>query len=470
MSLRLAAAAFLVAAFCGISGAQLETRAFLPLFKNSAPYAIAVGDFNGDGRLDAAVVMAVDINNVAILLGNGDGTFQPPLYYVAGGGPTSIAVADLRHIGKLDLVVGDTQTDDVYVMLGNGDGTFQQAVPYPTLGRPFAAGIGDFNNDGKPDIWALTDDSSECGCIEVLLGNGDGTFQSPIGTREKLLSSAAATGDFDHDGNLDLAISQTFGGSQLAILLGNGDGTFRRGATYPTADSGTIAVGKFVTGSKDLDLALAEPEGGEIAIFLGNGNGTFRQGQIIPGDFPAGITLADLNGDGKTDLLVGSGFTSNYLTTYLGNGDGTFQAGVSYPLGNETASQASGDFNGDHKTDVVVTDYLGDAVITLLNTGVVTFSPTTPLSFAKQAAGTTSAPQTVTLTNTGQTALTIAAVAVKGQFAMTSTCGSTVAPGRSCAIDVTFSPQSKGAKSGTVSIHDNASSKPQVIALSGIGT
>lgn len=105
----------------------------------------------------------------------------------------------------------------------------------------------------------------------------------------------------------------------------------------------------------------------------------------------------------------------------------------------------------------------------LLNTGTVTFSPTTPLAFKKQTVGTTSAPQTVTLTNAGKTALKISSMKATGQFGMTSTCGSSVAAGANCAISVTFSPKSKGAKSGTVSINDSASSKPQVIELSGTG-
>ena len=109
-------------------------------------------------------------------------------------------------------------------------------------------------------------------------------------------------------------------------------------------------------------------------------------------------------------------------------------------------------------------------VIVLLNTGTVSFSPTTPLNFKKQAVGTTSSPQTVRLTNTGTTTLKISSMKATGQFAMTSTCGSSVAPGANCAISVTFSPQSKGAKSGTVTINDSASSKPMVIELSGTGT
>ena len=434
---------------------------------------MAVGDFNEDGMLDAAVITVYPTNNLAILIGNGDGTFKAPVYYTIGDlAPHSIAVGDLRHNGTLDLVVGESLTESIYVLLGHGDGTFDEPVSYPTLGRPFVAGVGDFNNDGKPDIWALTNEYRSCGCIEILPGNGDGTFGGPILTPTATSAFAAAAGDFNHDGNLDIVASETFGGSQIEILLGKGDGTFRHGKTYATASPPqSIAAGHFVTGNKNLDLALAEPEGSAIVIFLGQAGGTFKQGQIIPGSFPSCISIADFNGDGKPDLMTINGLTGNLVTTYLGNGDGTFQAGVSFPLGNEGIFPATGDFNGDHQTDVLVPDDLGNSVITLLNTGVVTFSPTTPLNFGKQAAGTTSASKSVKLTNTGSAALEISGITVKGQFNLNSTsCGSQVAPGANCSISVTFSPQSTGSKSGLISITDSASSKPQIVELSGKGT
>jgi predicted extracellular nuclease len=131
---------------------------------------------------------------------------------------------------------------------------------------------------------------------------------------------------------------------------------------------------------------------------------------------------------------------------------------------------AIADFNGDHMPDITVTDRNGNQQIVLLNTGVATFSPTTPLNFKKQKTDTTSAAQTVTLTNTGKTELKISSMKTTGQFGVTSTCGTSVPAAASCTISATFSPKSQGAKSGTVTINDSASSKPQVIELSGIGT
>jgi len=118
---------------------------------------------------------------------------------------------------------------------------------------------------------------------------------------------------------------------------------------------------------------------------------------------------------------------------------------------------AVGDFNRYGKTDFVLANYHSDNVIVSLNTGVVSFSPTTPLNFKNQTGGTTSAPLAVTLTNTGTTALKIGAMKASAQFGVTSTCGNSVAPGANCTASVTFSPTSTGLKSGTVSILDSAS-------------
>jgi len=148
--------------------------------------------------------------------------------------------------------------------------------------------------------------------------------------------------------------------------------------------------------------------------------------------------------------------------------NGTFRASAFYPA--EAGYLAAGDFNGDGKPDIVGVGGNPSYITILLNTGVVSFSPTTPLNFKKQRVGTTSAPQTVNLTNTGATALKIASMKASSEFGMTSTCGATLAAGAKCTISATFSPTQKGLQQGTLSIIDSASTKPQVIELSGTGT
>lgn len=177
----------------------------------------------------------------------------------------------------------------------------------------------------------------------------------------------------------------------------------------------------------------------------------------------------DFNGDGKPDLAVTQLSFPAGVNILLGNGDGTFQAPTFYLEGKEANFAAAGDLNGDHEIDLLVNDYTGDS-ITLLNTGVVKFSPNSAVNFPFQLVGTTSPAQTVTLTNTGAQALSIAAMKITSPFHQTNSCGKSVAPGANCKIEITFKPENTNPISGTLTISDSASSKPQVIEVSGTGT
>ena len=454
------------------AAAQFETRSSVPLFRADAPNSPAPGDFNRDGKLDFAVT-SVFGNAVAVVVGNGDGTFKAPVFYRAGENPQAVVTADVNHDGKLDLVVGNKLSGNVSVLLGSGDGTFQAAVNYDLpsgSGGATWVGVGDFNNDGNPDIVAITLYST-CGsgqgdCVVVFLGNGDGTFRTPpLNTSTNDSLSEFAIGDFDNDGTLDLAVTESSivsGGVQ--IFLGNGDGTFRMGVLVPYF--GWLHAAR-LTKSGNLDLVVSN---NALNVFIGNGDGTFQGPTSYP-PFTAWTAIADFNGDGIPDIAATEDNTGKQALLYVGDGDGTFQPAIPFGTAREPAFITAGDFNGDHKPDILFTAGKANAyaMVTMLNTGVVAFSPSTPLNFNKQTVGTTSAPQTVALTNTGKTALTISSMQASSQFAVTSTCGSSVATGANCSISVTFSPTSTGPKSGTATIHDSASSKPQVIQLYGTG-
>ncbi len=475
----LAAALICAAAPHPCSFAQFETRANFPI-KVFLPYSVVVGDFNRDGIPDLAEVSFDPSGSVEVLLGNGDGTFRQGASYAVGVGPTYASVASLRKNGTLDLVLNDGSSDNVWVMLGNGDGTFQPAVAYATTAKSYMAALGDFITGGNLDIIAsesVNSEGADCSCVEVLPGNGDGTFGAPITTPLPygLTAYVIVAGDFNGDGKLDVAAAgESFPNYDVAVLLGNGNGTFDADGRYLIFGApASIAAGYFTGSNKKLDLATVP----SLGVLLGNGDGTFRRAVEYNGTnaVPVWVIAQDLDGDGKVDLAVaedGDTLAPSGVSVYGGNGDGTFKPGVLYQAGTDVGGQfvAAGDFNGDGKPDLVVVDEIHGLITTLLNTGAVSFSPTTPLNFQKQSVGTTSVAQTVTLINNGTTELKIQSMKASTEFSMTSTCNSRVAPGAQCAISATFSPTKKGAVQGMISIIDNTSTKPQVIELLGTGT
>ncbi len=310
------------------------------------PLAIAVGDFNRDGKTN--LIVANNSPFITVLLGNGDGTFQTAGNYPVANSSLSVAVADFNGDGKPDVAVASLNIGTISILLGNGDGTFQPAVNYSVPGELELIAAADFNGDGIPDLVA-----SAYGAVTVLLGHGDGTFGAPK-TVSTVNAFAMAVGDFNGDGIADLAIS-VYTDQTLTILLGNGDGTFQAGATYNlSVHPRELLVADFNRDGKD-DLALASWGTYGLAVLIGNGDGSFQPalayGDPIENDAETSIAVGDFHGNGILDIAL-SNYTEFGVTIFPGNGDGTFSVGQSYAMNYSTSFPVVADFNGDGKADL----------------------------------------------------------------------------------------------------------------------
>jgi hypothetical protein len=240
--------------------------------KDFATPTLAVGltasDFNGDGKVDVAVALYGIDAKVAILLGNGDGTLQKAtdLYSTGSGSAYDISEGDLNQDGRIDLAVTVGDDASVAILLGNGDGTFNQGVLYRTSYYPQTVMVADLNHDGFLDLAVTTSLEAASSPISVLLGNGDGTFlphaDYPLPTR---YSTGIAIGDLDGDGNLDL-VASSFDRS-VVTFLGKGDGTFQIPGNFPSGQDSLagVAIGDF-DGDGMIDIATASYYGDKVVV------------------------------------------------------------------------------------------------------------------------------------------------------------------------------------------------------------
>jgi FG-GAP-like repeat/FG-GAP repeat len=330
----------------------------------SNPTSLVAGDFNGDGRTDLAVAN-YGSGDVSVLLGKGDGTFQSEVSYAAGSTPYSIVAGDFNGDGHTDLAVANQWSAGVSVLLGNGDGTFQTAVTSRVGSIPSALVARDFNGDGRTDLAVANNGSND---VSVLLGKGDGVFQtaatSTVTSAVGSHPTSIAIGDFNGDGHADLAIANygyfepngalVPGTGDVSVLLGKGDGVFQSGGTYEVGSNPFALVVTDFNGDGRADLAVANYRSNNVSVLLGNGDGSFKDPlEYAVGSTPYAIVAADFNGDGRDDLAVANQW-SRSVTVLLGHGDGSFQNPASYAAGSLPGALAVADFNGDGHLDLAV--------------------------------------------------------------------------------------------------------------------
>gem|GEM_PF-2137883 len=416
---------------------------------NNTAQAITSGDFRGIGKTDLAI--ANSNNSIDVLLGNGNGTFQTAVNYTFSSGfPVAIIAGDFNGDGKQDLAVLLGHTSMVAILTGNGDGTFTMGQQFSTGSNPVAVTAADVNKDGKLDLIVANFTDST---VSVLLGNGDGTFQTQHAYSTGVNPTAVAVGDFNGDGQLDLAVGNNNDGT-VSILLGASGGTFPTHVDYPTSPLPTWVVTGDFNGDGKLDLAVCTASG-KMSILLGAGDGTFGTSKnYVIGHNAQYAAVADMNADGKLDLATAN-LADNTVSLLTGVGDGTFRPQEVFPTNAGPAWLTTGDFNADGKLDYAVVDSSA-GMVSLLSQTPLFVSPTV-LNFPSTQGGFASSPLTVTLRNSGTTTVGISpnppvSGANPGDFSYTTTCGSTIAAGKTCTYTVTFTPQDMGSRSGQIII------------------
>ena len=368
--------------------------------------AVVVGDLNGDSNPDIVTPSGASSAALSVFLGNGNGTVQAPADYATGQYPQFIAMGDLNGDGKPDLAAVNGST--VSVLLGAGNGTFGSPVDYAAVGSVCLV-IADVNRDTKPDLVTTGYGSDGSLTLYVLLGHGDGSFNSPAGYpvmnhktpanqaagSRRLVRMPSAHGsasaidayfgnelalaaaDLNGDGALDLAIAPNAvqNESAVGVLLGNGDGTFQTHVSYTTLDYiSDIAIGD-VNGDGTPDILTANDYSATVTVLPGNGDGTFRSrvNYGVGGGGPLSLVIGDVSGDGKPDLLTsnlgGATPNSGSVSVLIANVDGTFQATRDYSVGREPFSVAIADLDGDGKLDVATANWDQNNVSILYGNG-----------------------------------------------------------------------------------------------------
>ncbi len=491
---------------------------FGPVFSSHSVVPVGsmlAADFDGDGKLDLAVLDGIG-NAVVFLNGVPKGNFiQQQVFRAWNGG---LVAADINGDGKLDLILAGYNSS---VRLGNGDGTFGNPLFFVNgdggAGSSGTPAVGDFDGDGKLDL-AVPLSGYQISVIGIFLGNGEGTFGTGQFIAGEGGASAVAAADFNGDGILDLVTNDG------VVFLGNGNGTFQRGAGSkssgfvstqsavksgkPQVQGSSLSLGDF-NGDGKLDVV----SGG--SLFLGNGDGTFSGIGLADDTLTA---MGDFNNDGKLDLvgkflylqgliylvpssldfgnekvgtksspqpatLTNAGKSALTITGVQITGTDpqdfsqTNNCGSSLPPGGQCIVKVvfQPQAEGARSASLTV-NYQGlGSPENVALTGVgqvatVTLGPS-QLKFPLQFVGTTSLlAQTATLTNAGNLPVNISQISTTAQFTQTNNCPSSLPVGGSCQIQVKFAPQQRGQITGTLSVTDDAQGSPQTVALSGSAT
>ncbi|MBA3913147.1 MAG: VCBS repeat-containing protein, partial [Acidobacteriales bacterium] len=486
------------------------------------------------GALSGTRLSIVVANNgtgtISVLLGNGDGTFTLPVQYTAGSGPSGIVLADLNGDGNLDAAVSNQTSNTVSVLTGNGNGTFNTHVDYAVPSNPFFVTTADLSGDGKVDLVVGSSNVNQ-NRVSILKGNGDGTFQIHQDHATKLNaggpSEALGIGDFNGDGALDVAAAdqvantvdvllndatlafspQTINFGTLAIgqpsspqpvtatnagsaVISNlnvtSTGDFSETDTCPA----TLAIGASCTsqvtftatqsGLRTGSLSFTDnaPSSPQNVALQGTGGGpgaTLSQTQLTFPNTLIGMTsvkqVVNLTNTGSSNLTITSIASNSSQFSQTNTCPTTLLVNATCTITVTFKPTQTGQLTGA----IVVTDNAFNSPQSVNLTGVGTEVKLNPIKlfFGNQAVGTSSTPQTVTLSNVGTVTLNVSSIAISGlnpnDYSQTNNCPTGLVGGASCTITVTFKPTAKGDRPATLAVTDDGGGSPQTVPLDGTG-
>jgi peptidoglycan hydrolase-like protein with peptidoglycan-binding domain len=364
-----------------------------------SPFTLVAADFNNDNNLDVAAANN-ESENIALFLGEGDGTFASGLYFGSGNlSSGSMITADFNSDGFADLAVTNYDDATVAVLINNGDATFATSVSYAAGTNPYIILADDFNNDDNVDLVTTNSGSDN---ISVLLGNGDGTFDPAVNYATGDGPSFIAISDFNNDDDPDLAVVNSgVASGTVSIFLNNGDGTFTRvPVAFTAGDSPFPVLASDFDNDENMDLLVTNFSSDNVSVLLGNGDGTFDAAvNYAAGDASGISSIADFNSDGNIDIAT-TNLNSSNISVLLGNGDGTFDAAVNYAVGDTPGGQLLAlDFNNDSKIDLATDTYAPGISVLLNNLSLPTVSFTSASGSGDESVTSPSVPVTLSAAN-----------------------------------------------------------------------
>jgi hypothetical protein len=338
------------------------------------PTAVCAADLNNDGQVDLAVANG-SANQMSILFGRGGG-YQEPVSYLTDSRPISIFAADIDNDNDIDIMTANNYGDNVSVLKNRGDGTFQPAINFGTGDSPASLFVIDLNGDNYKDI-AVANNMS--GNVSILINRGNGIFNVARNYAAGTSLSSVFAADFDSDGDNDLVVANNiYYSGQINILINNGDGTFQAPVSYAAGDNPLSLFVADLDRDGDQDIALTNNNSypGQVSLFLNNGDGTFPPRLYFSlGYYPRAISGGDFDADDDIDLAVTNGDNSANSICWLANdGNAGFTLSAEYALGSGSGSIVCTDLDADSDQDIAVAGSSTNYVSVLSNFGDGSFA------------------------------------------------------------------------------------------------